>query len=118
MNLEVLKNECPKLFKKLPDDIIDIRTLVIVDDNYEDAITSDEPTDMESDEYNYMVYITPTIQELIGEDGMIKLADSLDAHANIDDFYPSEEDLFGMLTDMNRDDITKVVFKALEEIVV
>ena len=115
MTLEEVKLTYPKLSKKLPENIFTDRELVVVDYNYDD-VDSEEAGDFEPSEYNYFVYVTEIVKGIIGESGLLVLAEKMEASSAFDDFFASEEDLFGVQSDLEEEEISKVIFAMIEEI--
>jgi hypothetical protein len=116
MNIETLKGDYPILFSKLPDDIDEIRYLMVIDENENDGDV-DELDEVDSEDYNYILYLTETLQKAIGgEEHLIALIRRLDEHKGFQDFYPSEIDLYGVQTTLNNAGIAKVVLENIEEI--
>ena len=116
MNIDTLKNEYPNLFKKVPEDINELRYLLVIDENYHDE-DSDELDDFNPSDYNYLLYATEIFQELLGEKGMVELVKRLNESESFEDFYPSEIDLYGIKTDLDKEGIAKTVLSTAEEII-
>jgi len=116
MTLEEVKNSYPNLARSLPENVFTDRELVVVDYNY-DEIDAEEAGEFDPSEYNHFVYIAEAAREIIGEGGLSKLASRMEAHSAFDDFFASEEDLFGVQSDLTEEEIAKVVFSMIEEIV-
>ncbi|NOR56731.1 MAG: hypothetical protein GQ531_11075, partial [Sulfurovum sp.] len=75
MNLEKMY---PNIFKDLEDDIDELRYLVVVDKNFDD-VDSDEFDAIDPEDYNYLVYVTERIQDILGEVGMVELVKMFEA---------------------------------------
>ncbi len=116
MTLEEVKNSYPKLAQKLPENIFTDRELVVVDYNYDD-VDAEEAGEFDPSEYNHFVYIAEAVRGIIGEEGLSKLASLMEAHSAFDDFFASEEDLFGVQSDLEEEEITKVIFAMIEEMI-
>lgn len=116
MTIETIERNYPKLFKKLPEDVSALRYLLVVDENYDDD-DSDEFDAIDPEDFNYLVYVTDTLQEAVGEESVISLVKQLKVHKDIDEFYLSEIDLYGIQTNLNEEGIVTMVLGTLEEIV-
>jgi len=116
MTIESVKKDYPKFFEKVTEDTFTDRELVVVDHNYDD-VDSEEAGDFDSGVYNHFIYITEISRTTIGEDGIIKLQEKLESDKNFDTFFASEDDLYGIQTNLNDKGISKVVFAYMEEIV-
>jgi len=115
MTIEELRKEFPKLVKKADeiDDIFDIKSLLVVDENYEDE-EGDETSEFDTDEYNYMVYITETTQNILGEQSLEKVIDQLSNISEFENFTTSEIDLLGIKTTLDEKSIAKKVLEIVE----
>ena len=106
--IEQLKLDYPKLFAKLPEDISALRYILVIDENFND-VDSDEFDDIDPEDYNYMVYLTDLLQETIGKDIFDALPEIYYNNEKFQDFHPSQEDLFGVMTNEKEEGITKVI---------
>jgi hypothetical protein len=113
MTIDELKQEFPKIVEKA-DDIYDIRSLLVVDENYEDE-EGDETSEFDTDEYNYMVYITETTQDILGEKSLEKVIDQLSNISEFENFTTSEIDLLGIKTGLDEKSIAKKVLEIVEK---
>ena len=116
MTLDEVKKLYPKLTAKLPENIFTDRELVVVDHNYEDA-DGEETGEFDPSEYSHIIYIAVPTLEIIGEEGLAELTEMLENASQFSQFVASEEDLFGVESDLNEEEIEKVVFAMLEEVV-
>ena len=116
MTIETLKKSYPKLFKKLPEDVSELRYLLVIDINYDDD-DSDEFDAIDPEDYNFLLYTTEMLQESVGEPTMVELVKRLKEHKDIDEFYLSDIDLYGIQTELDEEGIAHMVFGSLEEIV-
>ena len=116
MTIETIEQSYPKLFRKLPEDVSALRYLLVVDENYDDD-DSDEFDAIDPEDFNYLVYVTETLQEAVGEESVVSLVKQLKVHKDIDEFYLSEIDLYGIQTNLNEEGIASMVLGTLEEIV-
>jgi len=111
-----LKEKFPTLMSKLEDDIDELRYLVVVDENYEDI--DDEEVDVfDPNDYNYLVYVTERVSKVLGEDGLEKLYTTLDSSDIFENFLASEEDLYGVKSPLNDDEVAIKVIEVIEKIV-
>ena len=115
MNIEILEQNYPKLFKVLPEDITALRYLLVIDENYNDDDT-DEFDAIDPEDYNYLVYITDMLQEVMGEEKMIAFVKALKSREEIEEFYLSEIDLYGLQTKLSEEGIAKMILGIVEEL--
>jgi len=116
VNIETLRSTYPKLFSKIDDEIDELRYLLVIDENFND-VDSDEFDAIDPEDYNYLVYVTERLQEVLGEEGMVTFIKLLEAHKNITLFYLSDVDLYGIQTDLNDEGIAKMILEIVETIV-
>ncbi len=114
MNIEQIKERYPKLFKTLEEDISELRYLMVIDENYNDD-DSDEFDAIDPEDFNYLLYITERLQDAVGEDIMISLVKELKTHKNVDAFYLSEIDLYGLQTNLDEENIALMVLDIIEK---
>lgn len=112
MNLE---ESYPKLFDKLEDKELELRHLLNVDANYEDYDSEEYEFDFE--EYNFVIYIAEPIQQALGEEKLAALAEKLGSHSAFENFIISEEDLFGVKSELSEDEIVALLLEQIEEMV-
>jgi hypothetical protein len=93
-----LKEEFPKIINAIDEDFDELRFLIVVDENYGD-VDSDEFDAIDPEDYNFLVYITPRVQEVLGEEKMNQLIEKLQNHDKFDDFYMSDVDIYGIQCD-------------------
>ena len=113
MTIDELKKEFPKLVEKA-DYLYDIKSLLVVDENYEDE-EGDETSEFDTDEYNYMVYITETTQDILGKESLEKVIDQLSNISEFENFITSEIDLLGIKTALDEKSIAKKVLEIVEK---
>ena len=116
MNIEHVSEQYPKVFKTLADDVTELRYLMVIDENYDDDDT-DEFDGMDPEHYNYLLYITETLQNAVSEEVMIELVKKLKVHKDIQEFHLSDIDYYGIQTDLDEEGIAHMVFSTLEETV-
>ena len=114
MTIETIEKNYPKLFKTLPEDVSELRYLVVIDENYDD-VDSDEFDAIDPEDFNYLVYVTDTLQESVGEEAIVGLVKKLKDHKDIDEFYLSDVDLYGIQTALDDEGIANMVLHSLEE---
>ena len=117
MNIEILRSTYPKLFSKIDNEIDEIRYLVVVDKNFDD-VDSDEFDAIDPEDYNYLVYMTERLQIVLGEAGMVTFIKVLEAHEDVDLFYLSEVDLYGIQTALKDSEIEAMVLETVESLLV
>lgn len=115
MTIETLQKSYPKLYAKLPEDVSELRYLLVIDVNYDDD-DSDQFDAIDPKDYNFLLYVTDTLQEAVGESVMVELVKTLKVHQDIEEFYLSEIDLYGIQTNLNEEAIGHMVLGSLEEI--
>ena len=113
MTLDQLKISFPKLLSKLPEDMTQLRYILIIDENFND-VDSDEFDAMDPEDYNYMIYLTELLQETIGEEILTSLSSKYQAHEAFSDFYASQEDFYGVMTAENPEGIARVILTEIE----
>jgi len=113
MNSKTLRSTYPKIFSTLDEDVDEVRFLVVVDKNFDD-VDSDEFDAIDPEDYNYLVYVTERLQERLGEKGMVSLVKGLESHKDVDLFYLSEIDLYGLQTDLDDNAIATMVLDMAE----
>ncbi len=116
MTIETLRVRYPKLFNKVEDDVDELRYLLVIDKNYDD-VDSDEFDAIDPEDYNYLVYVTERLQEVLGEEGMVSFIKVLEAHKDVSLFYLSDVDLYGIQTELTDDGIAKMVLDIVEQII-
>ena len=116
MIIETFKKSYPKLFTKLPENVSELRYLLVIDVNYDDE-DSDEFDAIDPEDYNFLLYTTDMLQEAVGESTMVELVKRLKEHKDIEEFYLSDIDLYGIQTDLDEEGIAHMVFGSLEEII-
>ena len=115
MNIETLETAYPKLFRQLPEEIDDIRALLIIDENENDGDV-DELDEVDAEDYNYILYLTDTLKEVIGdEEQLIVLIKLLDEKSEFQDFFPAEIDLYGVQAELDESQIARVILGTVEE---
>jgi len=117
ITIETLEQNYPKLFKALPEEISALRYLLVIDENYNDDDT-DEFDAIDPEDYNYLVYITEMLQEVMTEEKMVAFVKALEAHEEVEEFYLSEIDLYGMQTKLSEEGIAKMILGIVEELMV
>jgi hypothetical protein len=109
-----LKEEFPKLMSAINDEEIDeIRFLVVADENYND-VDGDEFDAIDPEDYNFLVYITPRVQDVLGEERLNELVEKLQNHDKFDDFYISDVDIYGVQGDFSEESLAKEVLKVID----
>ncbi|RUM66796.1 MAG: hypothetical protein DSZ05_03735 [Sulfurospirillum sp.] len=108
-----LETTYPKLMAKITDPVYEIRDLVVVDENYDD-IDSEELDVFEPDEYNFLVYVTPRVQEAVGEKNMQRLIQMLGAHEKFGNFFAPEIDMYGLQSDMDEEAIAHEIVSLID----
>ncbi len=107
-----LHEKYPKIFEKLEDKELELRHLLNVDENYEDYDSEEFEFDFE--EYNYVLYIAEPLQKTLGEEKLAALAKALETHEAFENFWLSEEDLYGVKSELSESAIVEVVLDQVE----
>jgi hypothetical protein len=118
VNIQDIKNiekSYPKLFEVLPEDISALRYLLVIDENYNDDDT-DEFDAIDPEDYNYLVYIKEMLQEVMGEEKMVAFVKALEAREEVEEFYLSDVDLYGVQTKLSEEGIAKMILDIVEEL--
>jgi hypothetical protein len=113
VNIETLRSTYPKLFSKVDNEIDEIRYLVVVDKNFDD-VDSDEFDAIDPEDYNYLVYVTERLQNVLGEEGMISFIRTLESHKDVALFFLADVDLYGIQTHLSDEAIEKMVLDIAE----
>ncbi len=116
MTLEEVKNAFPALAARLPEDIFTDRELVVVDDNYVEA-EGEETEEFDSSVYNYILYIAAPTLSILEEKGLAELTARLENFEHFERITSSEEDLFGIYSNLDEAQISRAVFSMIEEII-
>ena len=116
MNIETLRSTYPKLFAKVDDEVDELRYLLVIDKNFND-VDSDEFDAIDPEDYNYLVYVTERLQDVLGEEGMVTFIKLLEAHKDVALFYLSDVDLYGIQTDLEDEGIAKMILEIAETII-
>ena len=118
MNVINLEKDFPTIYKRLSDDEKDLKELryfVVVNENYEDI--DDEEVDVfDPQDYNYLAYITERLSNILGLEGLNMLASTLESKDYIENFLASEEDLFGIKSPLEEEDLALNILKEAEEV--
>jgi hypothetical protein len=115
LTIETIEKNYPKLFKTLVEDVSELRYLLVIDENYDDEDT-DEFDAIDPEDFNYLLYVTDMLQESVGETVIIELVKKLKVHKDIDEFYLSDVDLYGIQTALDEEGIADMVLGTVEEI--
>lgn len=115
MTLDRARELSPKMFEKLKREIFSVRELIVVDSNYEEE-GGEEVGELNPSDFNYFVYIPEASREVIGDDGLVKLISMIESSGKFDNFIASEDDLFGVKSDLDEDIISEVLLGFMEDI--
>jgi hypothetical protein len=110
-----LKADYPQLFARLTEEVNEVRYLVVVDKNFND-VDSDEFDAIDPEDYNYLVYITERLQDVMGEKTMVAFIKQLESHKDVALFYLSDVDLYGIQTNLEDEAIEKMVLDTVESL--
>ncbi len=109
-----LEKSYPKLIAKITEPVYDIRDLVVVDENYDD-VDSDEFDVFETDEYNFLVYVTERVQQVLGEEKLQQLINRLEGHEKFENFFAAEPDMYGLKCDLEEEAVAREIVTLIEE---
>jgi len=62
-----------------------------------------------------MIYVTEALQKVLGEEGMQKSIEKLDACDDFKNFYAHEGDIYGVMTTLDDDGIAKSILNIMED---
>jgi len=112
MNIE---KTYPKLFQNIEDKefVESIFDLVNVDENFDDEDLEEDDV-FDPSEYNYLLYITERLQNAIGEENFKLLKNKIESSEFIEEFIDSEEDLYGIRSNLQADEIAKNILDIVE----
>jgi hypothetical protein len=113
MSIEAYREKYPKLFQRVDDEIDALRYLLVIDENIND-VDSDEFDAIDPEDYNYLIYLTDRLQEVMGEGVMVPFLKQLEAHPDVSLFYMSEIDLYGIQTDLDEEGIAAMILEIIE----
>ncbi len=110
-----IKDEFPRIYKGLTEKIEEVRLLLVIDENYDD-VDSDEFDVFDPSEFNYMIYVTEALQEVLGEEGLKKAIEKFKESDDFQYFYDNESDIYGVMTTLDDAGIAKSMLSVMEEI--
>jgi len=111
-----LSEKYPKLFEKLEDKELELRHLLNVDENEEDY--DSEEFEFDVDEFNYILYIAEPLQAVLGEEKLHRLIEKMgDDTEMFENFFASEEDLYGVQCRHDSETIAMYILERVEELV-
>jgi len=114
MNRETMLNEFPKLMERLEEDIDELRYLLVIDPNEYDPEIDDEFDVFDPQDYNYLVYVTETLQEAMGKERFEQLHHWIADAKIFDEFLASEEDLYGVMASEDEEGVGRKILALIE----
>ena len=110
-----LSKNYPKILKKIEDkDFVEsLFDLISVDENYNDE-DMEEDDIYDPNEYNYLLYITERLQKAIGEEKFKLLKNKIEDAKFIDEFIDGEDDLYGIKSFLDAEEIAKNILDIVE----
>jgi len=111
-----LQEKYPKLFDKLEDKELELRHLLNVDENYEDY--DSEEFEFNFEEYNFIIYISEIIQEVLGQEKMEELMVKLNDNSSFENFLASEIDLYALKSTLSIEELEELILNQVEGILV
>ena len=109
-----LKENFPLIMAGLEEEVDELRHLILVDVNYDD-VDSDEFDVFDPSDYNYLVYVTERVQNVLGEERLKSAIASLQQDKNFDDFYAPEDDMYGVMTKLDEEAIAQSILGCMEK---
>ena len=109
-----LQELCPNLIAQMDEEVDELRDLVVVDENYDD-IDSDEFDIFDPQEYNFLVYVTERVQQVLGEEKMASLAEKIASRGLFEEFYASEPDMYGVRAEGDEEEVARQIVRLIEE---
>ncbi len=109
-----LKEDFPRIMMGLKEEIEELRYLLVIDENYDD-VDSDEFDVFDPSEFNYMVYVTEELQDVLGKERLQKVIVELENCEDFQTFYAHESDIYGIMTTLDEDGIAKSILSIMEE---
>ncbi len=117
--MKINLNDFPNLKNKLSEDehdLDDTRFFCVVDENYEDI--DDEEVDVfDPNDYNYLVYITERVSNILGKEGLQKLIETIQKQDFIENFLASEEDLYGIKSNLSDEEIALKITQLIDNLI-
>ena len=113
MDIETIKKEFPKIVSALDEEIDDLRYLLVIDVNY-DSIDDDEFDVFDPEEYNYLLYITERLQNIMGEELLGQLPELLEKTGEFEEVFASEPDLYGIKIEGDEEKIARIILTEIE----
>ena len=113
MSIDELRVSYPKLFEKLPEDMTELRYILVIDENFND-VDSDEFDAIDPEDFNYMVYVTELLQDRVGAELYEKLASRYEDGGIFEDCYDAGDGLFGVMTNKSEDGIARAFLDEIE----
>jgi len=112
MNIE---KTYPKLFQRIEDKefVESFYDLISIDENFDDEDFEEDDV-FDPEEYNFLLYITERLQSAIGEDNFKKLKEKIESVDFIEEFIESEDDLYGIRSNLQADEIAKNILDIVE----
>ena len=110
-----LAQQYPKLFANFEDKELELRHLLSIDENYEDFDSEEYEFDFE--EYNYVIYIAESIQNVIGKAKMEELMVKLHDNDAFENFLATDIDIYGVKSTLTKDEIATLIISQAEDIV-
>ena len=110
-----LSEKYPKLFEKLEDTDLELRHLLSVDENELDY--DSEEFEFDVDEFNYILYVAEPMQQALGEEKLMQLIQNLGDNKEVfENFFASEEDLYGVKSSHDPEKIASCILEMVEEL--
>ena len=114
MNRETMLKDFPRLMARMEEDIDELRYLLVIDPNEYDPEIDDEFDVFDPDDYNYLVYVTETLQEAMGKENFEQLHHWIADAKIFEEFLASEEDLFGVKASEDEEGVGRRILALIE----
>jgi hypothetical protein len=108
-----IKQDFPRLIAGIEEEITDVRELVVIDVNYDD-VDSDEFDVFDPSDYNFLVYVTERVQKVLGEERLKSVLEKLQKSSDFKDLYINEIDMYGVMTELDEEEIAQRFLEAME----
>jgi hypothetical protein len=114
MSREKLLHNYPNIMAILDDWIDDKRFLVVIDPNLEEE--ADEADVFDPTEYNWMIFFPERVGEALGDSLFKRLKDEVSKIEIFKEFFADDDDLFGVWSEAEEDEISDRVLKVLDSL--
>jgi len=114
MDRASMLEEFPRLMSRIEEDIDELRYLLVIDPNEYDPEIDDEFDIFDPQDYNYLVYLTERLQNAMGEELKAQLPQYLEEEKVFENFLVSEDDLYGIRSDVDEIELARKILSVIE----